>query len=191
MRQVKREIRDKQRICAMLDMFDTLYLGLHDTPYPYVVPLNFGYKYDDKLYFYIHTAKAGHKVDLIAKNPNVSVTLSAFQNFPDHPYKGHIHDFRSVMAYGRIEKLGLVPSGFAYGEALRAILKQCKRAPTDFAPDLVEYMDIYQIVCEPDQVFGKAEIVPETAQDVPFADVYAQPVDDTPIDDHHVLDKYK
>ena len=53
-----------------------LHLGLFDSEYPYVLPLHYGYDYTDKtLIFYMHSAKEGHKLDLIRANPNVCIEL--------------------------------------------------------------------------------------------------------------------
>ena len=51
MRQSKRQVTDKATICAMLDAIDTIHVAMHDEPFPYVVPLNFGYDWEDKLIF--------------------------------------------------------------------------------------------------------------------------------------------
>lgn len=45
MRQSKRQVTGKAVIMAMLDQMDTIYLGIQDEPWPYVVPLNFGYSW--------------------------------------------------------------------------------------------------------------------------------------------------
>ena len=47
--------------------------------------------------------KRGLKVDLIKKNPKVCLEFSAFNDFPDHKYKGHYHDYRSVIAKGTMK----------------------------------------------------------------------------------------
>ena len=47
----KRRVTDKATICAMLDEMDTINLGMYDEPFPYVVPLNFGYEWNDELIF--------------------------------------------------------------------------------------------------------------------------------------------
>ena len=57
MRQSKRQVTDKATICAMLDAIDTIHVAMHDELFPYVVPLNFGYDWEDKLVFYFHCAK--------------------------------------------------------------------------------------------------------------------------------------
>ena len=67
MRQKAREITDRAVLCAMLDGMDTLFLGIHDEPAPYVVPLNFGYAYGENLTFYFHCAQEGYKLELLAK----------------------------------------------------------------------------------------------------------------------------
>ena len=43
-----------------------------DNDYPYAVPLSYVY-FNDKIYF--HSAKAGHKVEAIIKNPKVSFSV--------------------------------------------------------------------------------------------------------------------
>jgi len=45
-----------------------------DDDYPYAVPLSYVY-FNDKIYF--HSAKDGHKIDAIIKNPKVSFAVIA------------------------------------------------------------------------------------------------------------------
>ena len=100
MRQQKRQVTDKATICAMLDEMDTINLGMYDEPFPYVVPLNFGYEWNDELIFYFHCAHEGHKLDLLNRNPRVCVTASRFISYAGASVKGHLHDYRSVIARG-------------------------------------------------------------------------------------------
>ncbi len=76
MRRKDREITDSKRIEEILNGAKYLHLGLFDDAYPYVVPLHYGYSFDgDNLTFYMHSAKEGHKLDLIHKNPCVCIEL--------------------------------------------------------------------------------------------------------------------
>ena len=76
MRRKDREITDIQQILSIIDKAKILRLGLFDRDYPYVVPLHYGYEYsENRLVFYMHSAKEGHKLELIAKNPRVCVEL--------------------------------------------------------------------------------------------------------------------
>ena len=76
MRRKDREITDIQQILSIIDKAKILRLGLFDRDYPYVVPLHYGYEFfENRLVFYMHSAKEGHKLELIAKNPRVCVEL--------------------------------------------------------------------------------------------------------------------
>ena len=76
MRRKDREITDPNKIREILDTAKILHLGLYDDPYPYVVPLHYGYEFSDgQLVLYMHGAKEGHKLDLIRKNPHVCVQI--------------------------------------------------------------------------------------------------------------------
>lgn len=76
MRRKDREITRIEDILSIVDRAKVLRLGLFDDNFPYIVPLHFGYEYaEGKLIFYIHSAKEGHKLDLIRRNQNVCIEL--------------------------------------------------------------------------------------------------------------------
>lgn len=76
MRRKDREVTDIGAILQIIDKAKVLHLGLFDSEYPYVLPLHYGYEYTDGgLVFYLHSAKEGHKLDLIRADPNVCVEL--------------------------------------------------------------------------------------------------------------------
>lgn len=76
MRRNDREVTDIKAVLEIAGRGKVLHLGLNDGEYPYIVPLNYGYEYvDGKLVFYMHSAKEGHKLDLIKENPNVCIEL--------------------------------------------------------------------------------------------------------------------
>ena len=49
--------------------------------------------------------KVGKKVELLKKDPRVCIEFSIFNDFPDKKYKGHYHDYRSVIAKGKMKML--------------------------------------------------------------------------------------
>ena len=65
-----------------------------DNDYPYAVPLSYVY-FDNKIYF--HSAKVGHKVDAIIKNPKVSFSVIDEDTIVSGEYTTY---FRSVIAFG-------------------------------------------------------------------------------------------
>ena len=77
MRRKDREITDINQILDIAEGAKILHLGLMDDDgYPYIVPLNYGFETaDGSLIFYMHSAKEGHKLDLIRRNAKVCVEL--------------------------------------------------------------------------------------------------------------------
>lgn len=71
-----REVKDKKVILDILQKCQTCRIGLHDEPYPYIVPVNFGFEVlNDMIVIYFHGAAVGKKTDLIQNNPNVCVEM--------------------------------------------------------------------------------------------------------------------
>ncbi len=76
MRRKDREVTDINEIIGMIDNCDIMRIGLADGDCPYIVPVNFSYKYEDgKLALYIHGAMAGRKYELINKNGKCSFEM--------------------------------------------------------------------------------------------------------------------
>ena len=68
----EREVTDINKIIEILDKAKVLHLGLVDGDEAYVVPMNYGYVYEnDKLTLYLHGARRGRKLDLMRANPKV------------------------------------------------------------------------------------------------------------------------
>ncbi len=77
-RRKDRALHDKCEIEKIIKDARILHMGLYDDIYPYIVPMHFGYEYDENLnhyIFYMHGAKMGHKMDLIHANPHVCIEI--------------------------------------------------------------------------------------------------------------------
>lgn len=68
---------------------------LGDDDYPYAVPLSYVY-FEDRIYF--HSAKAGHKIDAICRNPKVSFAVIDEDTIVSEKYTTC---FRSAIAFGQ------------------------------------------------------------------------------------------
>ena len=72
----ERQITDEAQIRAILDTAKVLHLGLAVDNEPYVVPMNYGYTWEEgKLTLYLHSAVMGKKLDMIRANPTVFFEL--------------------------------------------------------------------------------------------------------------------
>lgn len=76
MKRHEREVTDPKRINEILQKGKIIHLGLNDDGYPYVVPMHYGFEFlGEKLFLYMHGAKAGHKLDLIKVNPKAGFEI--------------------------------------------------------------------------------------------------------------------
>ena len=76
MRRKDREITDPEQIRAILGRARVLHLGLYDGEYPYVVPMHYGFTFEDgKLTLYTHCAKEGRKLELLRRDARVFVEI--------------------------------------------------------------------------------------------------------------------
>lgn len=70
MRRSDKEITDHEEILSTLERGSVCHLGLHDEPFPYVVPLSYGYaEREGVLTLFFHSAGSGKKIDLIRRDP--------------------------------------------------------------------------------------------------------------------------
>ncbi len=113
MRRQDKLITSEEEIESILKTAPVCHLALHDDPYPYVIPLNFGYRRtrgvapgagrEELGTLFFHGASAGRKIELIRRNPHGGfsidtdhklITAAEANRFTMH--------YRSVVGAGRI-----------------------------------------------------------------------------------------
>ncbi len=104
MRRTDKEISDRSEIDKIINGCDVCHLGFAVNNEPYVVPISFGY---DGTYLYLHTAKAGHKIDCIGSNPRVCFQMERNVSLVTDDAKacGWTFKFESVVGFGTVEEL--------------------------------------------------------------------------------------
>lgn len=97
-----RELRRKKQLLAEEECRRVLIENNHgvlgvngDDGYPYTVPLDYVLS-DDKIYF--HSAKKGHKIDALNKDPKVSFTVIEKGDVVSREYNTY---YRSVQVFGK------------------------------------------------------------------------------------------
>ena len=188
MRQKARQVTDREIICAMLDGIDTIHLGIHDQPFPYVVPLNFGYEFGDVLTFYFHCAHRGYKRELLERDPHVCVTASRFIAFENGSVKGHLHDYRSVIARGVARRIDPEREAEAFERAHALLLLHNGRSASEVHTTAMRAIELYRIDCLPEDVTAKAEMPPRRAEEVPLVQ---REGDGIPLDESHILNDWE
>lgn len=139
-----REMRRKKQVLSHKDCVEILNRGTSgvlavsgDEGYPYAVPLSYVY-HDGKVIF--HSAKAGHKLDAIARNEKVSFCVIDKDQIVPEEYTSY---FRSVIVFGRARVL---EDEAEKRNALEILAK--RYAPDDSQSHLIRVIDKeFHLVC--------------------------------------------
>lgn len=130
-----REMRRKKQLLSAEDTRAVLSRGTNgvlachgDEDYPYAVPVSYVY-YNDKIYY--HSAKSGHKVDSIRKNPKVSFAVVDEDTIVSEEYTTY---FSSVIAFGKAR----IVEGDEWYEGFKALVDK-------YSGDLPEEANIKEI----------------------------------------------
>ena len=100
MRRSDKKISESKIIQEILTKSNICRLAFFDENYPYIVPLNFGYK-DNALYF--HCALEGKKLDLIKKNNKVAFEIEqSHEIIKDEVSCKWTTKYRSIIGNGKI-----------------------------------------------------------------------------------------
>ena len=103
MRRNERKITDQEIINKILSESLICRIALFDDDFPYIVPMNFGFK-DNALYF--HCAIEGKKIDLIQKNNKVGFEIEAEHEILKFEQSCKwTTKYRSIIGTGEIEIL--------------------------------------------------------------------------------------
>ncbi|MDR0455571.1 MAG: pyridoxamine 5'-phosphate oxidase family protein [Treponema sp.] len=104
MRRKNREIVDINEKLEIIAKCKVCRIGLSENNYPYIVPLNYGFSYnDEKLTLYFHGAKEGKKMDIIQKNNNACFEIDCDTRLieGENPC-GYSFEFKSIIGFGKI-----------------------------------------------------------------------------------------
>lgn len=154
MRRNDREVTDFAEIIDILHRADTIRLGLHNQPYPYIVPLSFGFEADDgEISLYFHGAKEGLKHDLIARNPNVCVEADIFHHYTEVPPNNITAEYESFIGFGTAERV----TGDEAVKGMDLLLKHCGYAGFEYDHAALDVTAVYKITL--DSFSGKRRFV--------------------------------
>jgi nitroimidazol reductase NimA-like FMN-containing flavoprotein (pyridoxamine 5'-phosphate oxidase superfamily) len=104
MRRKEREITEISEKIAIIDKCKVCRLGLSENNLPYVIPLNFGYVYEnEKLTLFFHAAPEGRKIDIIEKNNNACFEIDCDTGLIEgNTACKYSYEFKSIIGFGKI-----------------------------------------------------------------------------------------
>jgi nitroimidazol reductase NimA-like FMN-containing flavoprotein (pyridoxamine 5'-phosphate oxidase superfamily) len=105
MRRKDREVSDSEALLGIIKSCKVCRLGMAEDNLPYVVPLNFGYEYQNGvLTLYFHGALEGKKIDILKKN-----SQACFEMDGEHQLTvgtdacSYGFNFASIIGFGTVE----------------------------------------------------------------------------------------
>lgn len=152
-----REMRRGKQLLSMEDtvaVMDRCTNGvlacLGDEEYPYAVPLSYVY-FNEKIYF--HSAKAGHKIDAMTKNPKVSFSVIDEDTIVSEKFTSY---FRSVTAFGKAR----IVEGDEWLEAMKALVEKYSADQPEEAKhkEITGCSKAYIIAIDVEHITGKEAI---------------------------------
>jgi len=144
MRRSDREVTNPAELADILRRANTIRLALHGEPYPYVVPLSYGFEVVDGTFLlYFHGAKQGRKHDLIAKNPHVCVEAGIMHHYAETP-QGITTVYESVIGEGTAQRV----KGGAAAKGLELLLAHCGYEGYECTQTDMDMTQVYQITLE-------------------------------------------
>lgn len=153
MRRKEREVTEEAALEQIVKACDCCRLGLWDDPWPYVVPMNFGFLRQGKDWvFYFHSAKEGKKLDLIRTHPQAAFEMDTAHQLKRHETAcGHSFCYQSVTGRGTIS---FVEEEEEKRQALNAIMERYTgKGNWPFSKEMMEAVAILKL--EAVEVTGK------------------------------------
>ncbi len=148
MRRKDREVTDIKMIQEFIATEQILRVAFCDEDDIYIVPVNYGYVYDNEKYiFYFHGAKAGRKYELTKKNPLVGFEIDGkYKLLESEVACDYSATFQSVIGKG---VLSLVEENDEKKEGLNSIMKQTThKTEWGYCDDMLDAVAVFKLKVE-------------------------------------------
>lgn len=140
MRRSDRAITDPEELESILRESVVCRLGLCDGEFPYVVPMNYGYR-DGSVF--LHSAIEGRKIELLGKNPNVCLEFEKdIELIPADEACSFSMKYRSVIASG---KAVFLEDAEDKAHGLNVIMAQYTGKEFEFPPQALERIVVIRV----------------------------------------------
>lgn len=159
MRRKDKELADVAEIVAVVDKCKYCRLAMCDGASPYIVPLNYGYRFEGgKLTLLFHSAREGRKMDILRTNPRVCFEMDVDGGLiTAETACGHSYAFECVVGEGDVV---FVEDHGDKTRALNEIMKHQTGKDVDHAYEsaMLDRIAIYRVTA--DWFTGKRKVNP-------------------------------
>ena len=154
MRRADREITDFNEILSIINDCKVIHLAMMDDTEPYLLPLNFGYSFENGTFsFFCHSAREGRKLDILRKNPIVAFEMDCRGALDEHDAACRCgYFFASVTGVGHAEFL----DGEEKLAALTALMRHMAGREDGFTAEQARAVEVFAI--RADKLSAKAKV---------------------------------
>ncbi|MCL1827824.1 MAG: pyridoxamine 5'-phosphate oxidase family protein, partial [Candidatus Cloacimonetes bacterium] len=144
----EKEITQIKDILAILSKCKVCRLGLVEGDRPYIIPLNYGFIWEnEKLTLLFHSATEGKKLDIIKANNNACFEIDCDTMLKEGDTAcDFAYAYKSVIGFGAIEYItGLKDKIFSLNTIIQH--QTGKNTFYDFTEEQIKNVCIYKIIC--------------------------------------------
>ena len=143
MRRKDREITDFNEQLAIIKKCDVIHIAMNDGDYPYIVPMNFGVDVQKgQVFFYLHCAMKGKKLELLEKDNRVFFEMDCSRNFILYEERmSCTMGYESIMGRGTVS---VVPEEDKFA-ALKILMRQYHAEDFKFNTDMMKVTTVLKL----------------------------------------------
>ena len=160
MRRKDKEITNIHEKINIIKKCKVCRIGLSENNMPYIVPLNYGYDFEnDTLTLFFHSAKEGKKIDVIKNNNNACFEIDCDTKLIEAERAcSYGYAFKSIIGFGKIIILENVDEKI---DGLNKIMKHQTERETvyNFTHDDLKNVCVYKMIVE--EFTGKQKEYPK------------------------------
>ncbi|MEF9940753.1 MAG: pyridoxamine 5'-phosphate oxidase family protein [Lachnospiraceae bacterium] len=148
MRRKDREVKEKSELLEIINRCKVCRIAMEDSKGLYIVPLNFGYIYeDDRLELVFHSAKEGRKIDILKEHPKVCFEMDCEEQLvrAEKPCE-YSYLYQSIIGNGQVE---FVQDSKEKERAMTALMRHQSGQTYVFDEKMLSMVVVFKIiVCE-------------------------------------------
>ena len=160
MRRKDREITDINEKLTIIQKCKVCRIGLSEDNFPYIIPLNYGYTFENEiLTLFFHSAPEGKKLDIIKKNNNACFEI----DFDSELIEGgqacdYGYTYKSIIGFGKIIIIEN-PDEKKYGLNMLMKHQTEKDITYEFTNEQIKNVCVYKMIVS--NFTGKQKLFPQ------------------------------
>jgi len=160
MRRKDREITDINEKLNIIQKSKVCRIGLSEDNIPYIIPLNYGYTFENNiLTLYFHSALEGKKLDIIKKNDNACFEIDCDSELIEGGQAcDYGYAYKSVIGFGKIIIIEN-PNEKIYGLNMLMKHQTEKDVTHEFTDEQIKNVCVYKMVVS--DFTGKRRLFPQ------------------------------